>query len=69
MTLDQVARRGAALAAAAVEERLAMIDAVMAQALVAASVQRGAGRVSATGPGVRRRAIEDSRLRFLGLLK
>lgn len=67
--LAGVTARGAALSIRLVEERLAMMDLVMAEAFVTATFERRPGRISARGAGVRRRALEDSRLRFLGLLK
>jgi len=67
-SLAGVEARGTALSVRLVEERLAMMDLMMAEAFVTATFERRAGRISARGAGVQRRALEDSRLRFLGLL-
>ena len=68
MILDSVSRRAEALVDRRVEERLALMDLAMVEALFAATVERRGRRISARGPGVRRRALEDSRLRFLDLI-
>ena len=68
MNFAEVTRRGDVLAKGRVEERLARMEAVVGDALASAAIERRGGRIAARGPGVRRRALEDSRVRFMGYL-
>ena len=69
MKLEGVARGGAAIADRAVESKLAMMQAALAETLVVSRVERRGQALCVNGRGVQRATIEDCRLRFLGLLK
>lgn len=66
MMLDEIFARGSALASQRILNQLSAAELVLLDAHI--DFQREQDRIVVRGKGLQRRMLEDSRLRFLGLM-